>query len=124
MPFSLALLVLPLCLHKDTRIVLSDNARGYFLRVIEKNPRVLVGFAKRANQLLPFAFEAMGFLMERSCFLVTEDGRLRTVDQKVRKKVTGTEESIACQRVARFVGREFARVGDRGTVYSSLGVRP
>lgn len=124
MPFSLALLVLPLCLHKDTRIVLSDNARGYFLKVIEKNPRVLVGFAKRANQLLPFAFEAMGFLMERGCFLVTEAGRLRTVDQKVRKKVTGTEESIACQRVARFVGREFARVGDRGTVYSSLGVRP
>jgi hypothetical protein len=62
--------------------------------------------------------------MERGCFLVTEDGRLQTVDQKVRKRVTGTEESIACQRVARLVGREFARVGDRGTVYTSLGVRP
>jgi hypothetical protein len=73
---------------------------------------------------LPFAFEALGFLMERGCFLVTEDGRLRTVNKKVRKMVTGTDESIACQRVARFVGREFARVGDRGTVYTSLGVRP
>jgi hypothetical protein len=124
MPFSLALLVLPLCLHKDTREVLSDNARGYFLKVIEKNPGILVGFAKRARHLLPFAFEALGFLMERGCFLVTGEGRLRTVDQKVRKKVTGTDESIACQRVARFLGREFARVGDRGTVYTSLGVRP
>jgi hypothetical protein len=124
MPFSLTLLVLPLCLHKDTRLVLSENSRGYFLKAIEKNPRILIGFAKRANHLLPFALEACGALMERSCFLVTEDGRLRTVEGRVRKKVSGTDESIACQRVARFIGREFARVGDRGTIYTSLGVRP
>jgi len=124
MPFSLVLLVLPLCLHMDTRLALSENSRGYFLKTIEKHPRILVGFAKRARHLLPFALEALGFLMERGCFVVTEDGRLQTIGQKVRKKVTGTDESIACQRVARFIGREFARVGDRGTVYTSLGVRP
>lgn len=124
MPFSLSLLILPLCLHQDTRTVLSDNSRSYLLKAIEKNPRVLVDFASRAKHLLPFALEAFGFLMERGCFLVTEDGRLRTIDRKVRKKVIGTDESIACQRVARFIGREFARVGDRETIYTSLGVRP
>jgi hypothetical protein len=124
MPFSLALLVLSLCLHKDTRLVLSENSRGYFLKAIEKNPRILVGLAKRAKDLLPFALEAFGFLMERGCFIVTEDGRLQTVNKKVRKNVTGTDESIACQRVARFIGREFARIGDRRTIYTSLGVRP
>ncbi len=124
MPFSLALLILPLCLHKDTRIALSENSRGYFLKIIEKNPRILVGFAKRAQNLLPFVLEALGFLMERGCFIVTKDGRLQTVSLKLRKKVTGTDESITCQRVARFIGREFARVGDRGTIYTSLGVRP
>jgi hypothetical protein len=124
MPYSLALLVLPLCLHKDTRSVLADNARGYFLKVIERNPRILVGFAQRAKDLLPYALESLGFLMERGCFVVTDEGRLQTVQQRVRKRVTGTDESIACQRVARFLGREFARVGDRGTIYTSLGVRP
>ena len=124
MPFSLALLVLPLCLHKDTRLVLAKNPRSYFLKCVEENPRVLVGFAERAQHLMPFALEAFGLLMERGCFVVTEDGRLRTVDKKVRKTISGTDESIACQRVARFVGREFARIGDRGTIYSSLGVRP
>ena len=124
MPFSLALLVLPLCLHKDTRVLLSEHSRGYLLNAIEQNPRILVDFAKRANHLLPFALEAFGFLMERGCFVVTEEGRLRIIKGRVRKKVTGTEESIACQRVARFIGREFARVGDRGTIYASLGVRP
>jgi hypothetical protein len=124
MPFSLSLLVLALCLHKDTRGVLSENSRGYFLKIVEKNPSILVGFAKRAQHLLPFALEALGFLMERGCFIVTEDGRLQTVSRKLRKKVTGTDESISCQRVARFIGREFARVGDRSTIYTSLGVRP
>ena len=124
MPFSLALLVLPLCLHKDTRLVLAENSRSYFLKAVEKNPRVLVGFAERAQHLMPFALEALGLLMERGCFIVAEDGRLQTVDKKVRKTISGTDESIACQRVARFVGREFARIGDRVTIYSSLGVRP
>lgn len=124
MPYSLALLILPLCLHKDTRLILSDNARGYLLKAIEKNPRMLVEFAHRARCLLPFGLEALGFLMERECFVVTDDGRLRTVQKKVRKKVTGTTESVACQRVARFIGREFARIGDRTTIYTSLGVRP
>jgi hypothetical protein len=124
MPFSLALLVLPLCLHKDTRLVLAENSRSYFLKAVEKNPRVLVGFAERAQHLMPFALEAFGLLMESGCFVVTADGRLLTVDKAVRKTISGTDESIACQRVARFVGREFARIGDRGTIYSSLGVRP
>ena len=124
MPFSLTLLVLPLCLHKDTRIMLGEHSRSYFLKGIEKNPRVLVGFAERAQHLMPFGLEALGLLMERGCFIVTDDGRLRTVEKKVRKKVSGTDESVACQRVARFLGREFARIGDRITIYSALGVRP
>lgn len=124
MPFSLSLLVLPLCLHKDTRLVLAENSRSYFLKAVEKNPRILVGFAERTRHLLPFTLEAFGLLMERNCFIVAEDGSLRTVDKKVRKTISGTDESVACQRVARFVGGEFARIGDRGTIYTSLGVRP
>jgi hypothetical protein len=124
MPFSLSLLVLPLCLHKDTRLILAEHSRSYLLKAVEKNPRILIGFAERARHLLPFALEAFGILMERGCFIVAEDGRLKSVDNKVRKTISGTDESIACQRVARFVGREFARIGDRTTVYTSLGVRP
>ena len=124
MPFSLALLVLPLCLHKETRLILSANSRGYLLKAIERNPRMLVNFAERAKDMMPFALEALGFLMERGCFVVTDDGCLKVVEKTVRKKVTGSDESIACQRIARFLGREFARVADRATIYTSLGVRP
>src|SRR3989338_2980867 len=124
MPFSLALLVLPLCLQKDSRQVIADSPRSYLLNTVEKNPHLLVGFADRARDLMPFALEAFGLLMEKGCFVVSQDGRLKTVPDLVRKSVTGTSESISCQRVARIIGKEFARIADRVTVYTTFGIRP
>jgi hypothetical protein len=124
MPFSLAMLVLPLCLHKASRNIIVDKPRRYLLRTLEANPQMLVGFANRTNTLIPFMFEALGFLMERGCFTVSDKGQLKTVDNRVRKSVTGTVESVSCQKVARIIGREFARIADRVTIYTSFGIRP
>ncbi len=124
MPFSLSLLVLPLCLHKDSREVIAGGSRSYLLKITEKNPQVQVGFADRATAMLPYAFEGFGLLMERGCISVADDGRLQTVPDKVRKSLTGTDETKTCQRVARFVGKEFARIADRVTIYTAFGIRP
>ena len=124
MPFSLALLVLPLCLQKDAREVIAGSSRSYLLKTLEKNPQLLVGFADRASDLLPFALEAFGVLMERGCCVVSQEGRLKTVPNRVRKSVTGTDESVSCRRVARIVGKEFARIADRVTVYTTFGICP
>ena len=124
MPFSLALLVLPLCLQKYAREVIAGSSRSYLLKIVEQNPQLLIGFAERASDLLPFALEAFGGLMERGCFVVSQEGRLKTVTNRVRKSVIGTDESVSCQRVARIVGREFARIADRVTVYTTFGIRP
>lgn len=124
MPFSLSLLILPVCLHKDSREVIAASSRSYLLKITEKNPQVQVGFATRAAAMLPYAFEGFGLLMERGCISVADDGRLKTVSGKVRKSVTGTDETKSCQRVARFVGKEFARIADRVTVYTTFGIRP
>lgn len=124
MPFSLSLLVLPLCLHKDSREVIAGSSRSYLLKITEKNPQIQVGFADRVTSMLPYAFEGFGLLMERGCISVTIDGRLQTVPDKVRKTVTGTDETKSCQRVARIVGKEFARIADRVTVYTTFGIRP
>lgn len=124
MPFSLSLLVLPLCLHKDSRAVIAGSPRSYLLKTTEKNQELMVGFPDRVTQMLPYAFEGFGLLMERGCISVTEDGRIQTVPQKVRKSVSGTPETVSCQKVARIVGREFARIADRATVYTTFGIRP
>ncbi len=124
MPFSLVLLVLPLCLHKPSREILHAGNRSYFLKLVAAHPELLVGFARRATDLLPYTFEALGFLMQMGLFTVDAPGRLKTVPDSMRKSVTGTAETVSCQRVARFVGKEFARVGDRSTLYMTMGVRP
>jgi hypothetical protein len=124
MPFSLSLLVLPLCLHKDSREAIATSNRSYLLRIVEKNPQLQVGFAGRVNELMPFALEAFGLLMERGCFVVSQDGRLQTVPKMMRKSVIGTSESISCQRVARIIGKEFALIADRVTIYTAFGIRP
>lgn len=124
MPFSLSLLVLPVCLHKDTRDVLGANARARLLKIIESNPQLLVGFADRARNLLPYTLEALGLLMHLGCIEVTGTGSLKYVVRSVRTKVQGTPETVDCQRVARIVGKEFARIADRVTVYATFGVRP
>ena len=84
----------------------------------------MVGFADRVTQMLPYAFEGFGLLMERGCINVADDGRIQTVSGKVRKTVSGTAETVSCQKVARIVGREFARIADRGTIYTTFGIRP
>lgn len=124
MPFSLSLLVLPLCLHKDTREVIADSPRSYLLKTVEKNQQVMVGFPDRVSQMLPYTFEGFGLLMEKGCITVADDGRIQTVANKVRKTVKGTGETVACQRVAYIVGKDFARIADRVTIYTTFGIRP
>lgn len=126
MPYSLSLLVLPLCLHKHSREALAAGSRGYLLRVAEKNPHIQVGLAERATAMLPYAFEGFGLLLERGCIAIGDDGRIQTIPKTARKTIdtNGTAETISCQRVARFVGKEFARIADRVTVYTTFGIRP
>ncbi len=124
MPFSLSLLALPLCLHKDSREAIASSPRSYLLKIAEKNQQIMVGLADRATQMLPYAFEGFGVLMERGCIVIADDGRIQTVPDKVRKTINGTAETVACQKVARIVGREFARIADRATIYTTFGIRP
>ena len=127
MPFSLVLLILPICLHKGSREILSKHSRRYFLKTISENPQIQVGFAERAQSLLAYTFEGLGLTMQLGSFEVTKDGRLRTLEKGIRKTIdvkNGTQESIECQKVAQQVGRNFAKIGDRVTIYTSLGVRP
>ncbi|MER9030814.1 three component ABC system middle component [Mesorhizobium sp. M0674] len=124
MPFSLSLLILPLCLQRQSREILQSGNRSYFLKVVAEHPELQVGFGRRCTDVLPFTFEALGLLMHFEAMAVQSDGSLLPKPKGVRKTISGTPESIACQRVATLLGKEFARVGDRGTIYTTLGIRP
>lgn len=123
-PFSLVPLILPICLHKQSREILAPSTRSYFLRLVANHPQLLVGFSGRAQDMLPFTFEALGLLHQFGTIQVRPDGRLKTNPQGVRKSITGSDETQAIQKVAKYLGKEFARIGDRVTIYATMGVRP
>lgn len=123
-PFSLSLLVLPLCLHKVSREAINRGSRSYFTKILDDNPPIRVGLAERANDLLPYTFEAMGYLMQQDAIEVSDDGRLFVKPRSIKTKISGTEETRACQRAAQTLGKKFAVTADRVTIYVSLGLRP
>lgn len=124
MPFSLSLLVLPLSLNKDTRNVFKAGIRSYLFKVLENNPQVQIGFPDRVTSMIPYTFESFEFLMEQGCITISEDGRFRTVPNTTRKTISGTFETRACQRVAQYIGKQFALIHDKITIYTIFGVRP
>lgn len=123
MPYSLSLLVLPLVLHGDTRKELRSRPKTRLLSILEQS-HVTLGFDERASELLQFAHEGFALLAQRHCIEVSESGSIRTVARRMRSTVGETEETQECLRTAKRIGKEFARIGDRATIYTALGVRP
>lgn len=124
MPFSLSLLILPLCLHQRTREVFKAGARSYFTKILEDHPEIRVDFAERTKGLFPYAMEAFAYLANCGAVEIDDAGGIMLVRGRVRQTVSGTQDSKDCQNVARALGRKFAQLGDRATVYTSLGIRP
>ena len=124
MPFSLVLLVLPLCLQKDSREIILANPRSYLLKSIGEHPQILIDFAERTKRLIPYTFEGLGFAMQLNSFEVRNEGALHIKDGGIRKKLYGTDETKECQKAAQIIGKKFAQIGDRITIYTTFGVRP
>lgn len=124
MPFSLALLILPLCLHKRTRDQMKQANRAYLTTILQEHPEIRIDFAQRARGLFPYAMEAFGYLMARGTIVVDASGAIQVKPEKVRRSITGSQDTKDCQTVARSLGRKLALLNDRVTVYTTLGIRP
>ena len=124
MPFSLCLLTPALALHKYTREVLKKGIKTYFVKIVEDNPRLLVELPNRLQGLFPYTMDALGFLLSQGAILIDDKGHITPVDDALHATISGTQETKDCQKVAQSLGRKFARISDRATVYTTLGIRP
>lgn len=124
MPYSLALLVLPLCLHQATRNEILANKKTSLLRVVAIRPELLVDFAPRAKGLMQYALEAFALLASKGCISVSDEGGITLLPRKVSPQSLTTEDAEACRSAATVLGRDFARINDRVTIYTSLSIRP
>ena len=134
MPFEIAFLVLPLCLHTGTATRLPASAAATPLHTWlqrEENRDVLISFADRIMALVPFTREAILFAASRAVVAFDDAGRLRagtaawpklsSYGNSYRNSGAEVKEAI---RQAEFVGRWFALAGTTEFVFTILGVRP
>jgi hypothetical protein len=130
LPFELAFLVLPLCLHPDTVRRLPARAASTPLHTWLQQGEirdVLVTFGGRAEALVPFTREAIIFAAQRGVIVVDDAGRLRVGRRALSGITTYPNVSEDIKRAvngAVLIGRWFALAGTTATIYSLLGVRP
>lgn len=124
MPFSLTLLILPLCLHKRSREILKAANKSYLAKTIENHPELLAGLAERTRGLMPYTLEAYGLLMAANTVQILENGTVVLKEGGIRKAIKGSDETKDCQTVAKSIGKKFAVMNDRATIYTSFGLRP
>lgn len=123
-PFPLIYLVLPIVLHKETR--LSVNSISKMSHWISSHQELLVGFHQRARFFVQITNEAMEYLLMTNYIAVDEKACIYTNPKmkalsETRLVCGDTRDCIKC---ARSIGKWFARSGDAKTIYISWGVRP
>jgi len=124
MPYSLTLLVLPLCLHQPARDQILGSKKVSVLRIVALQPDLLVDFVERARSLVQYATEAFALLASKGCIEVSEDGGIHLLPRRVSPRTLSTGDAERCRNAATVLGRDFAQINDRVTIYTSLSIRP
>lgn len=123
-PFPLIYLVLPLVLHKETRIHI--NSRTQLQLWVQRYPQLLIDFPQRARELIPITNESVEFLLQTGKILLTPNGELEiSSTSKTLSKTKFVDDEISeCLKKAEHIAKWFAAAGKVETIYIELGVRP
>lgn len=126
LPYALAFIAMPVVLHKQTREGLPRTTRTSLATWIGENPQIHIGFADRAQALVPVVREAI--LFGCAAGLITLNGVcLRAVSRPRGMSAfegNATAEVKSAVSRASFLGKWFARGGTYTTVMALWGVAP
>ena len=123
-PFPLIYLVLPLVLHRETRIKI--NSRTQLQLWVQRYPHLLVDFPKRAKSLISITNESVEFLLQAGKILLTANGELEiSLASRTLSKTKYVDNEISeCLTKGEHIAKWFATAGKVETIYIELGVRP
>lgn len=104
-------LVLPLVLHKQTRINISS--RTQLLVWVQKYSQLLIDFPRRTRELVPISNEAIEFLLQTGKIVLTPNGELEIVptSRTLSKTKYADSEVKECLTKAEHVAKWFASAG-------------
>lgn len=128
MPFAIAVLVLPIVLHRGTREALPHSTVSSLLPWIQDNRTQVVDFARRVNRLLPITREAIQFGVSHKILALSSKGHLSVGDKHLtpteKRTSLFTAEARDCVDRAGFLGRWLAVAGTTATIYAAWGIAP
>lgn len=124
LPFPLIYLVLPLILHKETRI--NINSRTQLQLWVQRYPQLLIDLPQRIRELVPITNESVEFLLQTGKILLTPNGELEVspASKTLSKTKYIDDEVLECIKKGEHVAKWFATAGKVETIYIELGVRP
>lgn len=123
MDLPIALLVLPITLHKQTREMLPKKVSKFHIW-IQNNQAVRIGLAQRARSLAPYSREAILFAMQYGTLDIDEGGLL-TAGRNAPSSFNPSsfsEETSACRERASFIGRWFGSIEKPSSILTSFGL--
>lgn len=127
-PFALSFLVLPIVLHRQTRLSLPGSTLSSLLPWIQDNRDQLVDFPKRVTRLRGITREALLFAVQHQTLVLSDEGRLAlgSRHRSATERRTGlfTDEARECLDRAGFLGRWFSSAGTTATIFSAWGISP
>jgi hypothetical protein len=125
LPFELAVLVLPIVLHAESRRLLPGTTRTKFHNWLASKPEFRIGLSERIELLVPITkaaiiFAALHKVLELgpACSLAATSKRIAS------RSVSANSEVSSCDKSAYFFGKWIADSTDSATVFSLLGIRP
>jgi hypothetical protein len=127
LPFELAFVVFPLVLHGDTRNQLPNSVATRVQPWLYEHRQVLIEFAWRTREIVPFAKEAIMFAVNRDVVRIRVTGQLIAGDTKLRGLTSYQSKSQEIKEIIRkseFVGRWLSSAGPSTNVYASFGITP
>lgn len=123
-PLPLLYLVLPLILHKKTRVSISSRTQMIIWQ--QRNPELLIGFAERTKDMVQITNEAIELLLQSGIVTLTNGAELefsKTIRPFSKTKYVN-DEIKDCINKSEHVAKWFAATGKTETIYVILGVRP
>ena len=123
-PFSLSYLILPFVLHKKTREHMPRSVATYFHSWAEEKEFLLIDFASRTRQLLPYTKEALMFLSYHNAVEIEANGISVTNARKKSIKDEHAQEVNDIYKKAEFLGKWMKQTGNAQTIYMFLKIQP
>lgn len=123
LPITLVYFILPIVLHKETRLAIG-NTRKDLHPWLQEHPQAKVDFAKRVKGFEDITNETLAFLLkELSVEIYTKSIKIINYKPLQSEKFTSAEIKD-CMKKAEKLGQWLANAGTPANIYIMWGVRP